>query len=75
MQRQIKIKGKVEKISTADSLKYFLSRPKGSQLGAWVSEQSSVISSRSILANKMEELKQKFQNKEVPLPSFWVDIK
>lgn len=71
LQRQIKIQGRVEKISTADSLKYFLSRPAGSQLGAWVSEQSSVISSRSILANKLEEIKQKFKNKEVPLPSFW----
>lgn len=71
LQRQIKIQGRVEKISTADSLKYFLSRPEGSQLGAWVSEQSSVISSRSILANKLAEIKEKFQNKEVPLPSFW----
>lgn len=71
LQRQVKIQGKVEKVSQAESLKYFMSRPKGSQLGAWVSEQSSVISSRSILANKLEEMKQKFQNKEVPLPSFW----
>lgn len=71
LQRQIKIQGRVEKISTADSLKYFMSRPEGSQLGAWVSEQSSIISSRSLLANKLEEMKQKFKNKEIPLPSFW----
>ena len=71
LQRQIKIQGRVEKISTADSLKYFLSRPEGSRLGAWVSEQSSVITSRSVLSNKLEEIKQKFNNKEVPLPSFW----
>ena len=71
LQRQIKIQGKVEKISTADSLKYFISRPPGSQLGAWVSEQSSIISSRSILSTKLDELKQKFKNKEIPLPSFW----
>jgi len=75
LQRQIKIQGRVEKISTADSLKYFLSRPEGSQLGAWVSQQSSVISSRSILMSKLEEVKQKFKNKEVPLPSFWGGFK
>jgi len=61
----------VEKVSTAESLKYFALRPRGSQLGAWVSEQSSVISSRSLLEAKFFELKQKFANREVPLPSFW----
>lgn len=71
MERQVKIKGRVEKISKADSLKYFLSRPKNSQLGAWVSQQSSVISSRKILIDKFFELKEKFSKKEVPFPDFW----
>lgn len=71
LQRQIKIKGTVSKVSAAESAKYFLSRPKGSQIGAWVSNQSSVISSRQLLMSKFEEMKRKFQNKEVPLPSFW----
>ena len=69
--RQVKIRGTAEKISTGESLAYFLSRPRGSQIGAWVSAQSSVVSSRSLLENKFQEIKQKFRNKEVPLPSFW----
>ena len=71
LERQIKIEATVEKISKADSLKYFLSRPKGSQLGAWVSRQSEVISSRALLEQKFEEMKNKFLNKEIPFPSFW----
>lgn len=71
LQRQIKIQGSVEKISMADSMRYFLSRPEGSQLGAWVSQQSSVISSRSVLLNKLEEMKQKFKDGQIPFPSFW----
>ena len=69
--RQVKIRGTAEKISTGESLAYFLSRPRGSQIGAWVSAQSSVVSSRSLLENKFQEIKQKFRDKEVPLPSFW----
>ncbi|HHB79762.1 MAG TPA: pyridoxamine 5'-phosphate oxidase [Saprospiraceae bacterium] len=71
LERQVKIIGKAEKISTAASLKYFLSRPHGSQLGAWVSQQSHVISSRSILEIKLAEMKRKFLNKQVPLPDHW----
>jgi pyridoxamine 5'-phosphate oxidase len=71
LQRQVRIQGVASKISTGESLKYFLSRPRGSQLGAWVSEQSTVISSRQLLLTKFDELKRKFSNKEVPLPSFW----
>ncbi len=69
--RQVKIRGKAEKIPTSETLKYFVSRPRGSQIGAWVSTQSSVISSRSLLESKFQELKTKFRKKEVPLPSFW----
>lgn len=69
--RQVKIRGKAEKIPTAESLKYFLSRPRGSQIGAWVSAQSSVISSRALLEEKFQEIKRKFRDKDVSLPSFW----
>ena len=69
--RQVKIRGKAEKIPTSETLKYFVSRPRGSQIGAWVSAQSSVISSRSLLETEFQKLKNKFKNKEVPLPSFW----
>ena len=69
--RQVKIRGKAEKLPTKESLAYFLTRPRGSQIGAWVSAQSSVISSRSLLESKFQEIKDKFRDKDVPLPSFW----
>ncbi len=71
LERQIIIEGKAKKISKAESLKYFSSRPHGSQLGAWVSQQSSIISSKSILLSKLEEIKRKFKEGKVPLPDFW----
>lgn len=71
LERQVRIEGSVEKVSTAESLKYFASRPRESQIGAWVSDQSSVIDSRALLLNKIAELKAKFKGGEVPLPSFW----
>lgn len=69
--RQVMILGQVEKTSTAESLKYFVTRPRGSQLGAWASGQSEMISSRSILETMVESMKKKYENKEVPLPPFW----
>lgn len=63
--------GKAERLSTLEVVKYFHSRPRDSQIGARVSKQSSRISARGILESKFLELKQKFQQGEVPLPSFW----
>ena len=71
LERQVKIEGSIEKISSTESLKYFLSRPKGSQIGAWVSHQCEVITSRSLLEQKFDEIKKKFLKGEVPFPSFW----
>lgn len=71
LERQVKIIGKAEKISTAESLKYFLSRSRESRLGAWVSDQSHVISSRQALMMQIEKMKTKFGNGEVPFPDFW----
>ncbi|PLY05067.1 MAG: pyridoxamine 5'-phosphate oxidase [Arcobacter sp.] len=71
LDRQVKIEGNIEKISSKASLKYFLSRPKGSQIGAWVSHQSEVVSSRSILEAKFNEIKNKFVKGEIPFPDFW----
>lgn len=71
LQRQVEINGVAQKISTAESLKYFSRRPRGSQLGAWVSNQSAMVSQRSILLNKLSELKTKFSAGEIPMPSFW----
>lgn len=71
LERQVKITGKAEKISTLESIKYFASRPKESQLGAWASQQSSRVSSRQILLSQFESMKNKFKNGEVPRPDFW----
>jgi pyridoxamine 5'-phosphate oxidase len=71
LERQVIICGPAERISTAETLAYFITRPRGSQLGAWVSPQSSIITTRSLLEQKWEEMKRKFGEGEVPLPSFW----
>lgn len=71
LQRQVNITGKVERVSKAESLKYFLTRPLGSRLGAWTSPQSKVISSRQILEAKFEQMKRKFADGKVPLPDDW----
>lgn len=71
LERQVAVSGKAEKISTAESLAYFVTRPIGSRIGAWTSNQSSVIRSRSLLEAKLAEMKRKFADGEVPLPSFW----
>jgi pyridoxamine 5'-phosphate oxidase len=71
LERQVSITGRVEKITTAETLAYFASRPFGSKLGAWVSMQSSIIPSRKVLEMKFEEMKTRFANGEVPLPDFW----
>lgn len=69
--RQVRIEGTAARISAAESFKYFATRPRGSQLGAWCSPQSSVISSRGVLEAKLAEIKQKFADREIPLPAMW----
>lgn len=71
LERQVSFLGVAEKLSTFEVVKYFHSRPKESQIAAMASPQSSRISARGILEGKFLELKQKFKNGEVPLPSFW----
>lgn len=71
LERQVMVLGQVERLSTLEVVKYFHSRPRDSQIGAWVSQQSSRISARGVLESKFLELKQKFSQGEVPLPSFW----
>jgi pyridoxamine 5'-phosphate oxidase len=71
LNRQVRIQGMVKKVSKAESLRYFASRPRGSQIGAWVSEQSKAITSRGLLEQKVAEIKKKFSAGEIPLPSFW----
>jgi pyridoxamine 5'-phosphate oxidase len=71
LERQVIVQGVAEKVSSAESLRYFASRPRESQIGAWVSAQSKVISSRKFLMAKWMEMREKFAHDEVPLPSFW----
>ena len=69
--RQVKVTGTGARIPASESMRYFATRPRGSQIGAWVSAQSSVIASRSLLESKFQEIKKKFKNKDITLPSFW----
>jgi pyridoxamine 5'-phosphate oxidase len=71
LNRQITVEGRVEKVSRKESLRYFMSRPEGSQLGAWVSQQSAVIESRQALETKLERMKARFREGGIPLPEFW----
>jgi pyridoxamine 5'-phosphate oxidase len=69
--RQVHILGSARRIPTAESIKYFATRPRGSQIGAWASPQSQVIGSRSLLDQKVAEMKRRFADGEIPLPDFW----
>ena len=71
LERQVKISGTVEKVSAVESIKYFASRPKDSQLSAWASAQSSKLSSRQALLSQFALMRAKFNKGEVPLPDFW----
>lgn len=71
LERQVMINGNASKISTAESARYFMSRPHDSQVAAWVSSQSHRLSSRQVLMQKFAEMKRKFGEGKIPLPSFW----
>jgi pyridoxamine 5'-phosphate oxidase len=70
LERQIRVRGTVEKTSREESEEYFRSRPIGSQLGAWTSEQSAVIDSRDVLESRLQEVTERFAG-TVPLPDYW----
>ncbi|OUD13800.1 pyridoxamine 5'-phosphate oxidase [Thioflexithrix psekupsensis] len=71
LERQVRIEGRVEKISPEDSDAYFHSRPLGSQLGAWASDQSQVIDSKEVVEKKLQALTEHYQDKIVPRPEHW----
>jgi len=71
LERQVRITGMIEKVSTDESDAYFKSRPLGSRIGAWTSPQSEVIPNREWLENKYSEQSKAFENGEVPRPPFW----
>ncbi|UTA49630.1 pyridoxamine 5'-phosphate oxidase [Simiduia sp. 21SJ11W-1] len=71
IERQVKICGVAEKVSAAESAKYFLSRPKESQLAAWASHQSHPVATRQLLMQQVARMKEKFAAGLVPAPDFW----
>ena len=73
LERQVEVSGRVEKVSADESLQYFQSRPRSSQLGAWTSPQSNVIESRQSLEKRLTEMEQQFADGSIPipLPEFW----
>ena len=71
LDRQVVVGGRAEALPRAEVLKYFLSRPVESQLAAWASKQSSVISSRQVLEQQFSDITEKFSTGEIPLPDFW----
>ena len=75
LERQVIVSGQVIKLSKEKSSEYFLARPRSSQLGAWVSKQSQVIESRSVLDSNLKKYENKFSNKQVPYPEFWGGFK
>lgn len=71
LERQVRIEGAVEKVSRAESEAYFATRPLGSQIGAWVSQQSEKLASREDLERKAAEVSAKFEGQPIPTPEFW----
>ena len=68
---QVRIEGRIGKTTVVESDRYFASRPRGSQLGAWASMQSQVVPSPESLAAKMKKMEEKFRGREVPRPAYW----
>ncbi len=75
LERQIKIQGTASFLGKAESLKYFSSRPKESQLAAWASSQSKPVSSRQFLEMQFARMKEKYSQGKIPIPDFWGGIK
>ena len=71
LERQVIVEGAVEQVARAETEAYFHSRPRGSQLGAWVSRQSTVLPGREVLEQRRAALEERFAGGEVPVPDFW----
>jgi pyridoxamine 5'-phosphate oxidase len=71
LERQVRIEGIIEKISQQESDEYFKSRPKGSQIGAWSSPQSQIISERQMLDDIHKQYEEEFKDKAIPRPAHW----
>lgn len=71
LERQVRIEGPVEKLPAGEADSYFATRPRGSQLGAWASEQSTVISGRQYLEERFRKMERDYSGREVPRPAYW----
>jgi len=71
LHRQVRIEGRIEKVLREESLEYFHSRPRESQLAAWASQQSSKIENRDELEENFKKYSEMYEGKEIPLPDFW----
>jgi pyridoxamine 5'-phosphate oxidase len=71
LHRQVRVRGRVERLPDAESDGYFASRPRGSQLGAWASPQSEVIGGRDELERRLADVETRFDGRSVPRPPFW----
>jgi pyridoxamine 5'-phosphate oxidase len=71
LMRQVRIQGIAEKVPEAESEAYFATRPRDSQIGAWVSHQSTTIEDRAVLENRLVEMKERFAGQDVPRPAYW----
>ena len=71
LERQVRIEGKVERTSVAESAEYFQTRPRESQIGAWASPQSSVIPGRHVLEERVKELEEYYRDREIECPGHW----
>jgi pyridoxamine 5'-phosphate oxidase len=71
LERQVRVEGKVSRTSTQESFEYFKTRPRESQIGAWASPQSEVISGREILERRARELEENYHDREIDCPDYW----
>jgi pyridoxamine 5'-phosphate oxidase len=71
LERQVRIEGRASRISNEESDAYFTSRPRGSRLGAWASEQSRSVEDRNILEERVKALEAEYEGREIPRPPFW----
>jgi pyridoxamine 5'-phosphate oxidase len=71
LERQVRIEGRASRLSDGESDAYFASRPRGSRLGAWASEQSRRLEDRSVLEERVRALEDEYKDREIPRPPFW----
>jgi pyridoxamine 5'-phosphate oxidase len=75
LERQVRIEGQVEFVSETEATGYFHSRPVSSQLGAWASDQSTIIEDRSVLEQKLQQLESQYQDRQIPKPPYWGGVR